>query len=161
MKEVDQDALYQSLNEMPVSTEMEEENTALQVLICSINNIQNKHLPMKGSESKGVAVHFTQKSWDMVVNVMMGIRMAVGRVMMEPNRPLCPNDYTMKEKMTIVSQKNDNDINKVVVVLLLHLQTCRFVDYAPMVFRKLRENWGISAEEYMLSVGPQQILRIH
>lgn len=76
---------------------------------------------MKGSESKGVAVHFTQKSWDMVVNVMMGIRMAVGRVMMEPNRPLCPNDYTMKEKMTIVSQKNDNDINKVVVVVLLHL----------------------------------------
>ena len=28
-----------------------------------------------------------------------------------------------------------------------------------MVFRKLREHWGISAEEYMLSVGPQQILR--
>ena len=28
-----------------------------------------------------------------------------------------------------------------------------------MVFRKLREVWGISAEEYMLSVGPQQILR--
>lgn len=76
---------------------------------------------MKGSESKGVAVHFTQKSWNMVVNVMMGIRMAVGRVMMEPNRPLCPNDYTMKEKMTIVSPKNDNDINKVVAVLLLHV----------------------------------------
>lgn len=34
MKEVDQDALYQSLNEMPVSTELDEENTALQVLIC-------------------------------------------------------------------------------------------------------------------------------
>lgn len=49
----------------------------------------------------------------MVVNIMMGIRMAVGRVMMEPNRPLCPNDYTMKEKMTIVSPKHDNDDSKV------------------------------------------------
>ena len=28
-----------------------------------------------------------------------------------------------------------------------------------MVFRKLREVWGVSAEDYMLSVGPQQILR--
>ena len=98
----------------------------------------------------------------MVVNIMMGIRMAVGRVMMEPNRPLCPNDYTMKEKMTIVSPKHDNDDSKVTLIFLLSifLQTCRFVDYAPMVFRKLREHWGIGAEEYMLSVGPQQILRI-
>ena len=28
-----------------------------------------------------------------------------------------------------------------------------------MVFRKLREVWGIPAEEYMSSIGPQQILR--
>ena len=27
-----------------------------------------------------------------------------------------------------------------------------------MVFRKLREEWNISDEDYMLSVGPQQIL---
>ena len=60
-----------------------------------------------------MAVHFTQKNWDMVVNIMMGIRMAVGRVMMEPNRPLCPNDYVMKEKMTIVSPKHEDDANKV------------------------------------------------
>ena len=52
---------------------------------------------------------------------MMGIRMAVGRVMMEPNRPLCPNDYTMKEKMTIVSPKHDNDDSKVTLIFLLSI----------------------------------------
>lgn len=57
----------------------------------------------------------------MVVNIMMGIRMAVGRVMMEPNRPLCPNDYTMKEKMTIVSPKHDNDDSKVTLIFLLSI----------------------------------------
>ena len=28
-----------------------------------------------------------------------------------------------------------------------------------MVFRKLRELWGVPADEYMSSIGPQQILR--
>ena len=36
------------------------------------------------------------------MNIMMGIRMAVGRVMSEPSRPIGPQDMTMREKMTIV-----------------------------------------------------------
>ena len=97
------------------------------------------------------AVHFTHQNWELVVNIMMGIRKAVGQVMMEPNRPLCQNDYAVKEKMTIV--------NRVAAEQGSQQNICRFIDYAPMVFRKLREVWGVSAEDYMLSVGPQQILR--
>ena len=81
---------------------------------------------------------------------MMGIRMAVGRVMSEPSRPIGPQDMTMREKMTIVPPNG---------LKTKETDVCRFVDYAPMVFRKLREEWNISAEDYMLSVGPQQILR--
>lgn len=86
---------------------------------------------------------------------MVGIRMAIGRVMMEPNRPLCSADYTMKEKMTIVPTGRQPGISSTTS----KLENVRFVDYAPMVFRKLRELWGVSAEEYMSSIGPQQILR--
>ena len=57
----------------------------------------------------------------------------------------------MQEQMTIVNRGASEQSGK--------QDICRFIDYAPMVFRKLREVWGISAEEYMLSVGPQQILR--
>lgn len=113
--------------------------------------LQNKHMPHQVNDAKGMAVHFTHRNWELVVNIMMGIRKAVGQVMMEPNRPLCQNDYTMKEKMTIVNRGASEQSGK--------QDICRFIDYAPMVFRKLREVWGISAEEYMLSVGPQQILR--
>ena len=63
------------------------------------------HQPQKVNDNKGLAVHFTHESWNMVLNIMMGIRYAIGRVMMEPDRPLCSNDYTMKEKMTIVPHK--------------------------------------------------------
>ena len=102
--------------------------------------LQNKHMPHQVNDAKGMAVHFTHRNWELV-----------GQVMMEPNRPLCQNDYTMKEKMTIVNRGASEQSGK--------QDICRFIDYAPMVFRKLREVWGISAEEYMLSVGPQQILR--
>ena len=113
--------------------------------------LQNMHQPQKVNDNKGLAVHFTHESWNMVLNIMMGIRYAIGRVMMEPDRPLCSNDYTMKEKMTIVPHKLSS--------VTSGGSSCRFVDYAPMVFRKLREVWGIPAEEYMSSIGPQQILR--
>ena len=90
-------------------------------------SLQNKHVPHQAHDAK------------------------VGQVMMEPNRPLCQNDYAVKEKMTIV--------NRVAAEQGSQQNICRFIDYAPMVFRKLREVWGVSAEDYMLSVGPQQILR--
>lgn len=102
-------------------------------------------------DSKGKAVHPVHKSWDMVVNIMIGIRLAIGRVMVEANRDLCPADYTMKEKLTIVLPHTP--------VGKAPTDDVRFVDYAPMVFRKLRELWGVPADEYMSSIGPQQILR--
>ena len=110
--------------------------------------LQNKHMPMKANASKGLTVHFTHEKWDLVVNIMMGLRKAVSNVMAEPNRPLCPSDYTMKEKMTVMPPAGKDTS-----------RACRFVDYAPMVFRKLREIWGVPTKEYMDSVGPQQILR--
>lgn len=120
--------------------------------------LQNMHHPLQSNGSKGLVVHFTHEKWDLVVNIMMGIRKAISNVMAEPNRPLCPDDYVMKEKMTLAAPKSSPagasaDGGK------LTPSSCRFVDYAPMVFRKLREIWGIPTEEYMLSVGPQQILR--
>lgn len=134
------EAVLSTLNDSDHEEEMHEEES-----------LQNKHVPHQAHDAKGMAVHFTHQNWELVVNIMMGIRKAVGQVMMEPNRPLCQNDYAVKEKMTIV--------NRVAAEQGSQQNICRFIDYAPMVFRKLREVWGVSAEDYMLSVGPQQILR--
>ncbi|KAK8791945.1 hypothetical protein WA158_005322 [Blastocystis sp. Blastoise] len=134
--------------------EFEEEETPKDpyeaLLIENDDHLQNKHNALISS-SKGLAVHFAHDSWNLVLNIMMGIRMAVGRVMSEPSRPLGPDDMKMKEKMTIIPARHGEKPGEG--------ETCRFVDYAPMVFRKLREEWNISADDYMLSVGPQQILR--
>lgn len=37
-------------------------------------------------------------------------------------------------------------------------EAVRFIDYAPMVFRKIREFYGISAQKYLQSVGPEQLV---
>lgn len=37
-------------------------------------------------------------------------------------------------------------------------RSCRFVDYAPLVFAKLREHWGIRNEDYIHSIGPGSML---
>lgn len=143
------DSESESEEEAYDSTDLVPKDPYEEKLIDSQDALQNKHNPLISS-SKGLAVHFAHDSWDLVLNIMMGIRMAVGRVMSEPSRPIGPQDMTMREKMTIVPPNG---------LKTKETDVCRFVDYAPMVFRKLREEWNISAEDYMLSVGPQQILR--
>merc|ERR1719213_896759 len=34
----------------------------------------------------------------------------------------------------------------------------RFYDYAPMIFQKIRANFGINHDDYLRSVGPEQLL---
>lgn len=51
---------------------------------------------------KGFAVHFGHPSWNMVLNMMVGIRIAAGRINNEPRRRLEPYDFIMKEKISIL-----------------------------------------------------------
>ena len=55
---------------------------------------------------KGLAVHFGHENWNMVLSMMIGIRMSVGRSKHEMHRELQPVDFTMKEPAYI-----DNDHN--------------------------------------------------
>jgi len=104
---------------------------------------------------KGLAVHFGHENWNMVLSMMIGIRLAVGRASFEINRPLTGVDFDVKDKFSIVPQMSnflDSRVSSKVKVT-------RFIDYAPLVFRKLREELsGISEEDYTRSVGPEQLL---
>ncbi|KEP60563.1 UNVERIFIED_CONTAM: phosphatidylinositol-4-phosphate 5-kinase [Hammondia hammondi] len=103
---------------------------------------------------KGLAVHFGHENWDTVINIMVGIRLAAGRASSEPQRAIERYDFVMKEKFSILPNtgmvKSISDRRSLFAV--------RFVDYAPMVFRRLRERFHISSETYVRSVGPEQLL---
>eukprot|EP00928_Gymnodinium_smaydae_P023640 TRINITY_DN19433_c0_g1_i1.p1 TRINITY_DN19433_c0_g1~~TRINITY_DN19433_c0_g1_i1.p1 ORF type:complete len:806 (+),score=184.75 TRINITY_DN19433_c0_g1_i1:62-2479(+) len=103
---------------------------------------------------KGLAVHFGHENWNMVISMMLGIRLAVGRVQNEIPRDIGPVDFIMKEKFSIAPRLAnifDSTISQKVALT-------RFIDYAPMVFSRFRAALGISPEEYARSIGPEQLL---
>ena len=117
-------------------------------------NVPKKSRRLLGPK-KGLAVHFGHENWNMVLSMMIGIRLAVGRASFEINRPLSAVDFAVKDKFSIVPQLSNFLDSKI----SSKVQVTRFIDYAPLVFRKLREEIsGISEAEYMRSVGPEQLL---
>ncbi|OEH73820.1 hypothetical protein cyc_05953 [Cyclospora cayetanensis] len=117
-----------------------------------------------GKEAKGFVVHFGHQSWNMVINIMVGIRLAGGRAMSEPHRAVEPYDFLMKEKFSVLPKTGMVDKQKRKAALVseraAEAKECavRFIDYAPMVFRRLRAIFGIDSLLYIRSVGPEQLL---
>ena len=119
------------------------------------------------NKSSGNMVFFGHRDWELVMKLMQGIQLSVNRANQEVERDVTSHDFNVKEKYTLrrkVENKNidkatsmeqsikDLDLDK---LLEGHV---RFVDYAPFVFRKLREIVGISDEDYVNSIGPANML---
>jgi len=103
---------------------------------------------------KGLAVHFGHENWNMVLSMMIGIRMSVGRSKHEISRELQPVDFVMKEKFSVIPRLAnvfDSAVSKRVTMT-------RFIDYAPLVFQRIRASFGIQHDEYLRSIGPEQLL---
>jgi len=114
---------------------------------------QRKHHRFLGPK-KGFTVHFGHESWNMVLSMMIGIRMSVKRSACEIARDLQPVDFIMKEKFSIiphVANIFDSAVSR-------HVTMTGFVDYAPFVFQRIRSSFGINHDEYLRSVGPEQLL---
>lgn len=114
---------------------------------------RKKRLRLLGPK-KGLAVHFGHENWNMVLSMMIGIRMSVGRIKHEMSRELTPVDFIMKEKFSIIPRMAnifDSEVSKRVTMT-------RFIDYAPMVFQRIRSSFGIHQDDYLRSVGPEQLL---
>ncbi|CDJ47730.1 phosphatidylinositol-4-phosphate 5-kinase, putative [Eimeria brunetti] len=107
-----------------------------------------------GKDTKGFVVHFGHESWNMVINIMVGIRLAGARAMSEPPRAVEPYDFLMKEKFSVLPKTGMVDKSR----RKPSLCAVRFIDYAPMVFRRLRAIFGIDSLVYIRSVGPEQLL---
>jgi Ca2+-binding EF-hand superfamily protein len=103
---------------------------------------------------KGLAVHFGHENWNMVLSMMIGIRMSVARSRHEETRALQTVDFHMKEKFSIIphlANMFDTTVGK-------RVEMTRFMDYAPVVFGRIRTNFGITHDEYTRSIGPEQLL---
>ncbi|KAJ1615203.1 putative phosphatidylinositol-4-phosphate 5-kinase [Cryptosporidium canis] len=114
--------------------------------------------------NKGYVVYIGHESWNTVLNMMVGMRLAIGRVYSEPNRNVADYDFIMKEKFFIIPRDSRQSSTKSNIPAQ-KTSDCRgfvkpvqFIDYNPMVFRKIREICNVSPESYVRSVGPEQLL---
>eukprot|EP00928_Gymnodinium_smaydae_P043052 TRINITY_DN28932_c0_g1_i1.p1 TRINITY_DN28932_c0_g1~~TRINITY_DN28932_c0_g1_i1.p1 ORF type:complete len:1037 (+),score=211.26 TRINITY_DN28932_c0_g1_i1:24-3113(+) len=117
------------------------------------NRRRSKYHRLLGPK-KGLAVHFGHESWNMVLSMMIGIRMSAMHTSQDCKRELMPTDFSMKEKFSIVPQLAnvfDSSVSSRVTMT-------RFIDYAPMVFQRIRSSFGIQQDMYLKSVGPEQLL---
>ncbi|CRH03040.1 phosphatidylinositol-4-phosphate 5-kinase, putative [Plasmodium relictum] len=90
---------------------------------------------------KILAVYFGHERWDLVMNMMVGIRISA------------------------IKQFNVNDISNhfehkdILELPTTHAQKkVLFKNYAPIIFKNIRNYYGIKSNEYLTSVGPEQVI---
>jgi Phosphatidylinositol-4-phosphate 5-Kinase len=120
-------------------------NSALNERRATLRNIPNQTL---NSVRKQISIYFGHPNWNLILNMMVGIRAAVKKIYRHGTQ-LEDQDFKIKSVFEIID-KRSKEFDKT--------KSCRFYDYAPKVFEKLRKIFGIENEFYLRSVGPEQLL---
>ena len=96
-------------------------------------------------------VFFGDENWNLVLNMMIGIQMAVRSVrgyqeMIYEE----PKDFNLKYYFELVPRRFGNVKGS--------SQICSFTDYAPQTFNHIRKTFNIDNEEYINSIGPNKLM---
>ncbi|KAI9493813.1 hypothetical protein BDB00DRAFT_355503 [Zychaea mexicana] len=98
----------------------------------------------------GTRVAEGHQNYPLMYDMLTGIRIAVGRVSAKMRRDLTPQDFTAAHKL--VFDVTGNELTPGVKY------DFKFKDYAPWVFRGLREKFHLDAGDYMMSLTNKYIL---
>ncbi|KAF9924650.1 Phosphatidylinositol-4-phosphate 5-kinase [Linnemannia zychae] len=86
----------------------------------------------------------------LMYNMLTGIRVSVSRCQAKPDRPLADEDFTSAHKLAFDITGNELTPSS--------KYDFKFKDYAPWVFRNLREYFHIDASDYLMSLTSKYIL---
>jgi len=113
---------------------------------------------------RGVTIGFGHDRWELVVQMMLGIRISLSRIAESKKRlglplaresshgaigdllPMTLAQFDEVRTFEIPSHKHGRD------------HGIQFKDYSPLVFHRIRRLFNIPEDEYALSLGPEQIL---
>ncbi|KAL3692748.1 hypothetical protein R1sor_006399 [Riccia sorocarpa] len=102
----------------------------------------------------GETIFKGHRSYDLMLNLQLGIRYTVGKITPEPKQEIGPADFGPRASFRVKFPRCGT-------ALTPPHQSCDFKwkDYCPMVFRQLRELFKIDAADYMLSICGNDALR--
>ena len=147
----------------------------------SLYGVPPAHRPRR--RGHGTTVAFGHDNWELVVQMMLAIRLSVGRAMRlaeeasrkgasvkdgaakgdgaDASPPGASTSQTSHDDLTHAldrSMYRDTWNTKIPGNRRGKSTSIDFKDYAPLVFRRIRSLFGTSDRDYMLSLGPEQIL---
>ncbi|KAI9486179.1 MAG: hypothetical protein EXX96DRAFT_474935 [Benjaminiella poitrasii] len=98
----------------------------------------------------GTRISEGHQNYVLMYNMLTGIRIAVGRVSAKPDRPLVEEDFWAAHKLAfdVIGDELTPGAK----------YDFKFKDYAPWVFRALRERFGIDPADYLISLTSKYIL---
>ena len=99
----------------------------------SVLNMPNKK---RDEAKKNISIYFGHENWNLMLNMMIGIRTAVKSLFnVKKNQDIEEHDYKMIGHYDLIQKRSDSfDFRK----------ACKFFDYAPAIFERIRVNYGIS-----------------
>ena len=85
-------------------------------------------------------------NWNLVLHMMLGIRQSVRNVMHEEVFELIDADFQRKYVYELVAKKTSS------------MRLFTFLDFSPRVFHLIRNMFGISPDDYLKSIGPENLI---
>lgn len=106
--------------------------------------------PESASGGKTISIYFGHENWNLVLNMMIGIRKAIKSLHpLSDDILLTSAHYEVKHQFEIVPKRTqDFDYRK----------SCHFYEYSPMIFERIRKMYGVSNEDFLRSMGPEQLV---
>ncbi len=100
----------------------------------------------QGKVGKMDLVTFLNENWNLVVSMMLGIRNAV--LSFRAHEDVTKEQFQTKFCFQLVHKRTKASAEKI----------SEFFDYAPKVFFQIRRFYGIDNDDYLKSIGPEQIV---
>jgi 1-phosphatidylinositol-4-phosphate 5-kinase len=100
-------------------------------------------------KTEGKMVFFGDAQWNLVLNMMIGIQMAIKSIQGYTGPPA---DFRLKYYFELIPKRFAGD------KLRNNVAICKFTDYAPNTFSYIRRQFGITNDEYLKSIGPDRLL---
>ena len=104
-----------------------------------------KHKVRHRKQRQGQTIFKGHPSWKMMMNIKLGISVCVGREAASEPRELKLADFSQLTRLNFPPEGSANTPAH-------QSEVFSFDDHAPLAFRHLREHFGVSTEDYLLSI---------
>ena len=111
-----------------------------------------KHKVRHRKVKQGETIYKGHPSWNMMLNIKLGVSYSVGRIASEGNRELKQADFKTVFKQEFPPEGSPLTPGH-------SAENFKFKDHAPFAFRHLREHFGVDTQEYMVSICGEHSLR--